>query len=623
MYRIVVISNDDSFLRDAEKFLPKSINDVRVITTSDPAEINDILKREEVDIYVCDHNPDFDAFRVFDKRCAAQDYRPFIITAKEFDEKTLLKAFESGIGYCYPRKFVPAVDFLGMSKKIIVLVEKYRIQVDNKVNDRRLRALVKLSRMYNRSFKEIMHYALEESIVLTNSDVGYVALYNKDKDELEMQTWSQRTMAQSTMPERPMKFSLPKTGLWGEPIRLKQGIIVNNYDIPHPGKKGTPEGHIKLNRLILIPMMYKGEIVGTAGVANKTTDYNDADMNQFILMMDGFISIYVEKKSNEEKIATEHRLRNVIMSAPMGILIMDDTLRVYDYNEYADDLLKIGNASIINTEMSSFAAKVIDALSKMDIMKETARSDSIISDDKEPDKKYRVTITLSHDNNKRPFYFIMMEDYSDIAVMSDIIEKKLFKGKVFDEIMNRKMQLILNSATVKLMDVPDPKVRQEIRNDLADMDRSNYLYRVFRDIGVMDREWQNMGKIVHSVSRKFDGRCSISSKIDSINVLADMTLGKMFTIIVSIAHTCGANEVDMSYRIHRGNLTMIVEGNGIGLSDAFKKALTDDDANIDSVSLFIVHTIADASNFTICENGDPQEGVRFEIGVSVNDYEIE
>ena len=62
--------------------------------------------------------------------------------------------------------------------------------------------------------------------------------------------------------------------------------MVNDFQAPHPLKKGCPPGHATLTKYLTLPVVSDGKIVAVVGVANKDTDYDDGDVRQLTLMMD-------------------------------------------------------------------------------------------------------------------------------------------------------------------------------------------------------------------------------------------------------------------------------------------------------------------------------------------------
>jgi hypothetical protein len=59
---------------------------------------------------------------------------------------------------------------------------------------------------------------------------------------------------------------------WPRAIREKKTNYTNEVST------NTPEGHINIRRHISLPILFQGEIVGLLQVANKETDYTEADI---------------------------------------------------------------------------------------------------------------------------------------------------------------------------------------------------------------------------------------------------------------------------------------------------------------------------------------------------------
>lgn len=621
MYRVAVISANRNWLSDAEKYLTKFMSDLRVLPIDDPSKIDASVRDITVDAYICDHDPPkLDAFRVFEKRIAAKDYRPFMITAPDFDEGSLLRAFDMDVSTCFPRKNAPVVDFLSMAKRIVVSIEKNRAETDNRLNDRRLKALVKLSRMYSHSDKELMYYALEESIVLTSSDIGYVALYNKETDELEMQTWSQRTMAQTSMVDRPMRYPMQKTGLWGQPVRLRQSLIVNDYESTNvPGKKGTPPGHVKLKRLIMIPLMHNGEVVGTAGVANKTTDYNESDMNQFILMMDGFIGMYMDRLAVEQRVSLETRMSSVLKAANFGILLLDDRLTVQDCNASATALTSLTIGDTLGSVSGTLPEGISEMLAGMDRSAENGKAEHTFSME---GSSYRVQISLTRDGNGRPYFVTMIEDVTGIADMSEVIERKFFKSKLVYDILHMSVTNSINGCLAAIGTIPQQDVADAVRERLDKIRAEVDLFRIYESIGMTGKEWFDLGVMMDLVAIAYRDRLEIVCGFRDVSIYADASLRSMFNILAYVSEQSNATRITVGYSISMGKLKIIMADDGRGVPEEKKARLFLDTSNIKSIMLFVAKSVADASGFTISEVGDPDSGNRFEIVVPADRYEI-
>ena len=60
-------------------------------------------------------------------------------------------------------------------------------------------------------------------------------------------------MAECKVCERKKVYDLDQAGLWGDAVRRRQSMIVNDYHLACPFAKGTPLGHVAMKRFMSIP----------------------------------------------------------------------------------------------------------------------------------------------------------------------------------------------------------------------------------------------------------------------------------------------------------------------------------------------------------------------------------
>jgi PAS domain S-box-containing protein len=191
----------------------------------------------------------------------------------------------------------------------LYLAERKRIVTQLMPNEHRLESLLRLAQSHANSVEELLDCALEEAVAFTGSKIGYIFHYDEQTQVITLNSWSREAMKQCAMAERPAVYQLDKTGLWGEPIRQRKAIIVNNYRAPNPFKKGYPQGHVHVTSLLSIPVFIQGRIVAVVGVGNKAADYEQADVRQLTLLMDSVWNIVERKRVEASLRASEQRHR--------------------------------------------------------------------------------------------------------------------------------------------------------------------------------------------------------------------------------------------------------------------------------------------------------------------------
>jgi two-component system, cell cycle sensor histidine kinase and response regulator CckA len=196
-----------------------------------------------------------------------------------------------------------------------------------RLNEARLESLLRINQQPTDNIQELLDFALNEAIILTGSDIGYIYFYNEEKKEFVLNTWSGEVMRQCTITEPQTLYHLEKTGIWGEAVRQGRPIVVNDFTAPNPLKMGMPPGHAPLHKFLTIPVFSEGSIVAVVGVANKHDDYNDSDIRQLNLMMDAVWKIVQRKQAEETLRKSEATLRSLFKATPVGLCIMKN--RVY------------------------------------------------------------------------------------------------------------------------------------------------------------------------------------------------------------------------------------------------------------------------------------------------------
>ena len=181
------------------------------------------------------------------------------------------------------------------------ITERRRAEKIAKLDEARTDSILRISQFPASSLRELLDYALDEAIVLSESKFGYLYFYHEDTQDFILHSWSKDVMAECTIANPQTDYKLEKTGIWGEVVRQRKPIIVNDFPAPHPLKKGYPEGHASLLRFFSVPVFSEGRIVAVTGFANKHIEYTDRDVSQMSLLMDSVWKI-VERKQAEEEI---------------------------------------------------------------------------------------------------------------------------------------------------------------------------------------------------------------------------------------------------------------------------------------------------------------------------------
>ncbi len=205
--------------------------------------------------------------------------------------------------------------------------ERKRAKDELRNGDERLRSLVSILQYDSGSIQDFLDFALDEAIKLTQSKIGYIYYYDEYKKEFSLNTWSKDVMEECAIVEPQTIYKLEDTGIWGEAVRQRRPIIVNDFQADNPLKKGYPEGHVELYKYMTVPVFKNGKIVAVVAVANKESDYNDNDVLQLTLLMDSVWNAVEEKKAEEALQQSEEKYRQAynvlqgLIESPENVVI--------------------------------------------------------------------------------------------------------------------------------------------------------------------------------------------------------------------------------------------------------------------------------------------------------------
>jgi PAS domain S-box-containing protein len=126
------------------------------------------------------------------------------------------------------------------------------------------------------SIEEISDKVLEHAKSLTGSRHGYVGYMDPETDCLVCPTLTRDVWDECKVPDKNIVFK--KIGGLREWVLKNQKALLSNAPSEDPRSTATPEGHIRINRLVSAPALAGGTLVGQIALANSDRDYTERDL---------------------------------------------------------------------------------------------------------------------------------------------------------------------------------------------------------------------------------------------------------------------------------------------------------------------------------------------------------
>jgi diguanylate cyclase (GGDEF)-like protein/PAS domain S-box-containing protein len=187
-----------------------------------------------------------------------------------------------------------------------------------------------------RNEKKQLDYVLHEALKLTVSKVGYICFYNEKKQEFTLKTWSKGMIKEVEVPK--LIYRLEEAGVWGEAVRQRKPIILNIAVVEPSAGQEFPGGQKIAGNFIAIPIFIDEKIKATVGFAGKEDRYDDNDVDEMTVLMNGVLS-NLERRIMQRKLFEERsKYFQTLISIGDGVMVVDPAGKIEMLNQVAQQL---------------------------------------------------------------------------------------------------------------------------------------------------------------------------------------------------------------------------------------------------------------------------------------------
>ncbi|MCF8210447.1 MAG: EAL domain-containing protein [Rhodoferax sp.] len=144
---------------------------------------------------------------------------------------------------------------------------------------------------------DFMQHGQELAEQLTSSQIAFIHFVNDDQETIELVNWSRSTLAHYCTAAFDSHYPVSQAGIWAEALRQRQAVVFNDYAMAS-GKRGLPEGHARLDRLMSVPVIESGLVRMMSGVGNKPTSYTDLDVETVRLVAETVWRIVRQRRAD-------------------------------------------------------------------------------------------------------------------------------------------------------------------------------------------------------------------------------------------------------------------------------------------------------------------------------------
>lgn len=278
-------------------------------------------------------------------------------------------------------------------------------------------------------FNVLYDYVLEKITTITKSQYAFWGYLDEDESILTIYSWSKEVREECRTRDKPVEYPIKNAGIWADSIRKKRAIIINDYE-NYQYKKGLPEGHVEIKRLLSVPVLIAGKMVAIAVVANKPSNYTREDIRNIEMFMK-IAQILIDRKRMENELKkSEVKYRTIVETSNDGIISVDEKGKITFLNKSAERMFCYTEGELLGKSLEVLMPQKYrkkHAKAFVELKKHKRKSTRIIEVEglRKNGEIFPVEFSISSYKTKNAINFI--------AVARDLTERKKIEEKLKEE----------------------------------------------------------------------------------------------------------------------------------------------------------------------------------------------
>ncbi len=218
----------------------------------------------------------------------------------------------------------------------------------------RVESLRALNKLVGAPVSRIADFTLEAIVRDTNCGFGFIGFLNPDETAMTIYAWSQAAMEQCQVRGQLLHFPIAQAGLWGEAVRQRRPCFMDDYNLDHPAKRGTPDGHAPIVNFMGVPVFEGETIMAVAGLANRQGGFREIDAKHVSVLLEDMWQLLQRKEAEDALRESEAHYRTLFERTVSPIFLINRRGGYVDANQAGLDFLEISRNELAKKNVQDF-----------------------------------------------------------------------------------------------------------------------------------------------------------------------------------------------------------------------------------------------------------------------------